>query len=236
MAQRQPTGIRSWPEEERPREKLAAFGPGALTPSELLAILIRTGDPRGSLTAVDLARELWGRCGGRWSELRQHTAAELAALPGMGPAKAAAVAAALEIGRRLDACPLEESAPFRTSRQVYEHYAARLADARKEQFFCLLLDARNRLLREDRVSEGTLTASLVHPREAFRSAVREAASAVIFAHNHPSGDPSPSRDDVDLTQRLGDAGRVLGIRVLDHVIVGRGQHYSFADEGALAPP
>ena len=225
-------GIKSWPEEDRPREKLLAQGAASLSSAELLAILLRTGGSGGT-TALDMARELWQRHQQDWGQLAQASAQELARQPGIGPAKAAALVAACEIGRRLSLRPLEREEPFRASRQVYDHYAGRLAHLRKESFYCLLLDARNRYLREERISEGSLTASLVHPREAFRSAVREAASAVIFAHNHPSGDPSPSAEDSHLTQRLWEAGRVLGIRVLDHVIVAGERFYSFADEGAF---
>lgn len=225
-------GIKSWPEEDRPREKLIAQGAANLSSAELLAILLRTGGCGGT-TALDVARELWQRHQQDWGQLAQASAQELARQPGIGPAKAAALVAACEIGKRLSRRPLEREEPFRASRQVYDHYAGRLAHLRKENFYCLLLDARNRFLREERISEGSLTASLVHPREAFRSAVREAASAVIFAHNHPSGDPSPSAEDSHLTQRLWEAGRVLGIRVLDHVIVAGERFYSFADEGAF---
>lgn len=230
-----PSGIKSWPEEDRPREKLLRRGIEALSPAELLAILLRTGDGRRGRTALDLARELWAAYGEDWNGLAQATAGELVARPGMGPAKAAALAAALEIGRRVGPKPLAEAEAFRSSKQVYEHYARRLAGIKKERFYCLLLDTRNRYLREEQISEGTLTSSLVHPREAFRPAVREAASAVIFAHNHPSGDPSPSGEDSELTRRLCESGRILGIRVLDHVIVGSDRYYSFADEEGLPP-
>ena len=225
-------GIKSWPEEDRPREKLLAQGAASLSSAELLAILLRTGSSGGT-TALDVARDLWQRHQQDWGQLAQSSAQELARQPGIGPAKAAALVAACEIGKRLSLRPLEQNEPFRASRQVFDHYAGRLSHLRKENFYCLLLDARNRYLREERISEGSLTASLVHPREAFRSAVREAASAVIFAHNHPSGDPSPSAEDSHLTQRLWEAGRVLGIRVLDHVIVAGERFYSFADEGAF---
>ena len=224
-------GIKSWPHEDRPREKLLARGAGSLSSTELLAILLRTG--AGGSTALDVARDLWQRHHQDWAQLTQASAQELARLPGIGPAKAATLMAACEIGRRLSLRPLCAEEPFRASRQVYEHLAARLTHLRKESFYCLLLDARNRYLREEKISEGSLTASLVHPREAFRCAVREAASAVIFAHNHPSGDPAPSAEDSQLTQRLWEAGKVLGIRVLDHVIVGDDRYYSFADEGAF---
>jgi DNA repair protein RadC len=234
MAQ-QGKGIRSWPQEERPREKLLERGPETLGPTELLAILIRTGDGREGATALDVARRLWTDYRESWEDLCQASGAEIAARPGLGPAKAAAILAALEIGRRLGRKALTPEAPFRESRQVFEHFAPRLSGLKKEVFYCLLLDTRNRYLREERISEGSLTSSLVHPREAFRAAVRESASAVIFSHNHPSGDPSPSREDADLTRRLWEAGKVLGIRVLDHVIVGETRHYSFADEGEFPP-
>jgi DNA repair protein RadC len=230
-----PSGIKAWPQAERPREKLVEKGARALSPAELLAILIRTGDGRGGSTALDIARKIWSVHLERWDDLGQATVRELANHPGMGPAKAATVVAALEIGRRLGQRKMTPEEPFRTSRQVFEHYARKLSGVKKERFYCLLLDTRNRYLHDERVSEGSLTSSLVHPREAFRAAVREAASAVIFAHNHPSGDPSPSREDVELTRRLWEAGKILGIRVLDHVIVGADRCYSFADEGEFPP-
>lgn len=230
-----PKGIRSWPEEERPREKLLARGAGSLGSAELLAILIRTGAGRGGETALDVARRLWAEYRESWDQLAQASGAEMSSRPGIGPAKAATVLAALEIGRRMGGRPLTPEVSFRESRQVFDHFASRFSGLKKEVFYCLLLDTRNRYLREERISEGTLTSSLVHPREAFRAAVRESASAMIFAHNHPSGDPSPSREDADLTRRLWEAGKVLGIRVLDHVIVGEARHYSFADEGEFPP-
>lgn len=228
-------GIRTWPEGERPRERLLARGPEALSDADLLAVLLRTGDGHHGLSAVDIARELWGHFGSSWAEVARATPGELARRPGLGPAKAAAILAALEIGRRASCRSFSEGTPFRESRQVLDHFTGRFRDLKKEEFWCLLLDTRNRCLREVRVSEGSLTASLVHPREAFQPAVRDSASAVIFAHNHPSGDPSPSREDADLTRRLWEAGKVLGIRVLDHVIVGDRRHYSFADEGEFPP-
>lgn len=233
MRDRPSTAIRTWPQGDRPREKLAERGCGALSATELLAILIRTGEGRQGRTAVDLARALWAAHGESWEALGQATPSELAAQPGVGLAKAASIAAALEIARRLAQRPLVADTPFRSSRQVHEHFSARLAGVRKERFFCLLLDARNRFIREEQVSEGSLTASLVHPREAFRPAVRESASAVIFSHNHPSGDPAPSQEDSDLTRRLCEAGKILGIRVLDHVIIGASGYFSYADAGEL---
>ncbi|TAL15884.1 JAB domain-containing protein [bacterium] len=219
--------ILSWPGEERPREKLLAMGPGALCPAELLAILIRTGSG-GGRTAVDVGRDLWKLGGESWEGLLKLTAAEIAAVKGMGLAKAASILASLEISRRVGDIPLRNGSAIADGRDVYRHFAGKLSYLEKENFYCLLLDTKNRVLREERISEGTLNESLVHPREAFRAAVREGAAGVVFVHNHPSGDPSPSREDVELTSRLMEAGKLLGIRFLDHVIVARSGYYSFA--------
>ena len=230
---RRTQAIKSWPQEERPREKLALQGPGTLGPSELLAILLRTGDgPRG-LTALDLSREIWVAYGEDWERLGQATPAELAAHAGLGPAKAASILSAIEIGRRISRRPLEAVSAFRESRQVFEHFASRFSGLRREVFYCLLLDTRNRYLREEKISEGSLTASLVHPREAFRAAVREAASAVIFAHNHPSGVAEPSRADELLTSSLKQSLALVDVKVLDHFVVGGNSAVSFAESGLL---
>lgn len=155
----------------------------------------------------------------------------LCRVPGIGPAKAAQLKAAIEIGKRALAHPLSTGQPIRSSRDVFQAYAPRLRDLRHETFQLLLLDAKHALIRETTISEGTLTASLVHPREVFSIAVRESAAAVICVHNHPSGDPTPSSEDRVLTRRLQEAGEVLGIPVLDHVVIGDGRYISFADRG-----
>ncbi|PLX40634.1 MAG: hypothetical protein C0608_08445 [Deltaproteobacteria bacterium] len=218
--------IPTWPDEERPREKLLALGPEALGPTELIAILIRTGTT-GGRTALDVARSLWIVGGESWEGLTRLGAAEIGAVSGMGPAKAATIGAALEIGRRVGASPLGERSPVTGGRSVFEHFKARLQHLERERFYALLLDSRSRLLREELISEGSLTESLVHPREAFRTAVREGAASVVFVHNHPSGDPAPGASDVELTRRLFEAGKLLGIKVVDHVIIARSGFYSF---------
>jgi DNA repair protein RadC len=219
--------ILTWPDEERPREKLLSQGAGALCPAELLAILLRTGSG-GGRTAVDVARDLWRAGGESWEGLLRLPTADIAAVKGMGQAKAAAILASLEISKRVGALPLRNGRPVADGGDVYRHFAGKLCRLEKETFHCLLMDSKNRVLREERISEGTLSESLVHPREAFRAAVREGAAGVIFVHNHPSGDPAPSREDVELTSRLMEAGKLLGIRFLDHVIVARSGYYSFA--------
>jgi len=213
----------------RPRERFARAGAAALSDVEVLALVLGTGHPRLG-DASELARTLLARFRG----LRGVVTAgrgELAAMAGVGPAPAAALLAAGELARRLASAPLEEGTRIASSQDVYDHFGPLLADEKREMFYALLLDGRNRVLLKVRISEGSLGASLVHPREAFRPAVREAAAAVLFIHNHPSGDPTPSREDRATTERLRRVGELLGIPVLDHVVVGRAGYYSFADSG-----
>jgi DNA repair protein RadC len=158
---------------------------------------------------------------------------ELCAVPGVGEAKAAQLKAALELGKRALAAPLSKGTRISSSRDLFRHFHATMRDLRREIFKVVLLDAKHAIVREATVSEGSLTLSIVHPREVFSLAVKESAAAVIFLHNHPSGDPTPSREDRLLTTRLVAAGEVLGIRVLDHLVIGDGQYVSFADEGWL---
>ena len=155
-------------------------------------------------------------------------------MPGVGEAKAAQLKAAIELGRRVLASPLSKGTRIFSSRDLFDHYHPTLRDLRHEVFKVVLLDAKHAIVRDTTVSEGSLTLSIVHPREVFTMAVRESAAAVIFLHNHPSGDPTPSQEDRVLTARLVTAGEVLGIRVLDHIVVGDGRYVSFADQGWLS--
>src|SRR6185436_13734204 len=180
--------------------------------------------------AHDLARDLIRRFG----DLRSVVGAggaELANLRGVGRARAAALLAAGELARRVSSARLDTGAQVTCSADVQAHFGPLLADEMREIFYALLLDTKNRLISKVRISEGSLGASLVHPREAFRPAVREAAASVLFLHNHPSGDPAPSPEDRRVTDRLKRVGELLGIPVLDHVVVGREKYYSFADSG-----
>ena len=224
--------IKTWPADERPREKLLAQGAAALTDAELLALIIRTGDSSTKHSAVDLARGLLSRFG----SLRQLSVAsinELCQLPGIGPAKAAEVQALFQIARRFSDSRLQPGQAYRSSQDAFAHFHERLCDYRKELFLALLLDSKNRLIREVQISEGSLNASIVHPREVFAPVLRESASAVLFIHNHPSGDPSPSQEDIEITVRLQKVGELMGVRVLDHIIIGNGDYVSLADRGLL---
>ena len=217
---------------ERPREKLLHDGPEALGDSELLALILRTGHSSPRTSALTLARQLYAHFGSLRALAAAGTA-ELCAHPGIGPAKAAELKATFELARRLAATPLRPGERFTSSAEVFAHFHERLRDHRKEVFLTLLLDSKNRLLREVQVSEGSLNASIVHPREVFAPVVRESAAALLLVHNHPSGDPTPSREDLELTGRLREAGELMGVRVLDHIIIGSGCYVSLADRGIL---
>lgn len=226
-------GINQWPEEERPREKLLKRGSAALSDAELLALVLRSGDAATGRSAIDLGRTLLARFEGSLRALARAELNELQQVKGLGLAKAASLKAAFVLASRFQARPLVALDRFTAPAQVFDYFHHELRDAVKEQFLVLLLDGRNRITRKVAVSEGSLNQSIVHPREVFVPAVRESAAAVIFVHNHPSGDPAPSREDRELTRRLKEAGELLGIRVLDHVIIGDGSYFSFTESGLL---
>jgi DNA repair protein RadC len=224
--------IKEWPEEDRPREKLLDKGAEALTDAELLAIILRTGNASTSESALDHARALLIQFGGL-KGIDGAPVRELNAIKGIGPAKTAQLKAGLEIGRRLGQEKWETGRALRSSEDVFRHFRERLEKEKREIFYVVLLTNKNRKIREVKVSEGSLTASLVHPREVYNPVIRESAAAVIFVHNHPSGDPAPSPEDVDITRRLKEVGEVMGVRVLDHVVIGHGRYFSFSDRGML---
>ena len=224
------SGINRWPESERPRERLLQEGPEALSDAQLLAILLRVG--RQDASAVQVAMELLRRLEGLQG-LANRGVNELCQVPGIGLAKAAQLKAALELGKRALATPLSTGKRVSSSADLFHHYYPRLRDLRHEVFKIVLLDAKHTIIRDATVSRGSLTLSIVHPREVFNLAVRESAAAVVVLHNHPSGDPQPSPEDRALTARLVAAGDMLGIRVLDHLITGDGRYISFADQGWL---
>jgi DNA repair protein RadC len=224
------TGIHRWPESERPRERLLKEGPESLSDAQLIAILLRVG--RRDSSAMHVAMELLQQLGGLQG-LANRGIEELCQIAGVGPAKAAQLRAAIELGKRVLSAPLSTGMRIGSSADLFKHYYPLLRDLRREVFKIVLLDAKHTVIRDATVSEGSLTLSIVHPREVFSLAIREAAAAVIFLHNHPSGDPQPSTEDRELTRRLVAAGELLGIQVLDHVIIGDGLYISFADQGWL---
>ena len=222
--------MRGWPESERPRERLYFNGPTALADAELLALQLGSGT-RGK-DAVEVARAVLAAYGSL-AEVAGCEATELARLPGVGRAKAARLASAFELTRRLRARTPGARTPLGSPAEVYAAFGPLMEDLKREVFRVALLDAQNGLLRDIVVSEGTLSASLVHPREVFKPAILESAASVILLHNHPSGDPTPSREDIRLTRQLVECARLLDLRVHDHVIVGRGRFISLAERGMI---
>jgi len=220
--------IKDWPRADRPREKLLDRGPAALSNAELLAILLRNG-PRGG-TALDEARVLLARADDDWHALAQYGPGQLRDL-GLGDPKIAQVLAAFEIAKRYGEREWKPGEPLQGSGDVYAHFRERLAAEPREHFYALLLNNKHRKIRDVLVSLGSLTASIVHPRDVFHQVVRHSAAAVIFCHNHPAGDPTPSKEDIEITRRLREVGDLLGVRVLDHIIIGMGRYVSMVDDG-----
>jgi DNA repair protein RadC len=225
-------GIKEWPEDERPREKMQKSGADSLSDAELLALILRVGDHASHQSAIDLGRNML-QTFGDLRKLSSATFSEICGVKGAGPAKASSVLAALALGRRINTDKLENLERFTAPSQIFNHFHYRFRDRRREYFVVLLLDGKNRIILEEQISEGSLNQSIVHPREVYSRAVKESAAAVILVHNHPSGDPAPSREDREITRRLKEAGDVLGIRVLDHIIIGDGSYFSFVEQGLL---
>lgn len=219
-----------WPENERPRERLLEHGPEPLSDAELLSILLRIGG-RGK-SAFDLAKELLIACQGLHG-LDAKSVRELCQLKGIGMAKAAQIKAALELAKRLHQEQAGLCEYFRTSREVFDYIKLRVRNQPREQFFVLLLTVRNRLITEKKLFEGTLHESQVNAREVVKLAINEQAGSIVFVHNHPSGEPAPSSDDISITKKLQRACEAVEIAVLDHIIVGGDRYFSFADEGML---
>ena len=224
--------IKDWPEDDRPREKLLQKGPQALSDTELLAIILRNGNASTGESAIDHARLLLGQFDG-FRGIDEASVTELKKVKGIGPAKIAQMKASLEMARRLGSHKWESGQPLRSSEDVFHHFRHDLEKEKKELFYVILLNNKNKKLREVKISEGSLTASLVHPREVYNPVIRESAAAVIFVHNHPSGDPAPSQEDIEITRRLKEVGEVMGVRVLDHVVIGHDRYFSFSDRGML---
>ncbi len=222
--------IRDWPEDERPREKLLARGPAALSDAELLAILLRTGVAGKS--AVDLGRELIQRFGGL-NRLFAANEAELCEAPGMGPAKYVQFQAILEVARRVLVEDIKRGDALSSPQSVRDFLRLYFQKHQREAFVAIFLDIQNRVIETEELFAGTLGQTSVHPREIVKRALALNAAAIIFAHNHPSGIAEPSGADRHLTKALQEALKVVDIKVLDHFIVGDGKRFSFSEQGLL---
>lgn len=219
------------PEQERPRERLILKGERDLSDAELIAIVLGAGSR--SETALQLAQRILKEAG----DLKTLSAMSVRELCkqfyGIGPARAAQLKAALELSHRYADGVRDSSQRFSNSRMVFQHFHGPLRDRQQEEFWVIALNAKNKLLVETPVTKGTLMGSPVHPREVFRSAIQNSAAGIIILHNHPSGDPEPSLEDRKVTSQIAEAGKLLGIRLLDHVIIGNNCYYSFKDAGLL---
>ena len=222
--------IRDLPLEERPREKLKSLGAAALSNAELLAILLRSGSRNES--AVQMASRILARVGGL-RNLPDLSLEDLQENKGIGPDKAVTIKAALELGSRLATTPRQLAESIVTPGQAADLFMEELRYKKKEYFKILLLNTKNHVISREEISVGSLSASIVHPREIFNIPLRKSAASIILFHNHPSGDPTPSQQDLEVTRRLVDAGNLLGVTVRDHIIIGDGCFFSFREKGLI---
>ena len=223
--------IKSWSPEDRPREKLILKGKSALSDAELIAILLGSGTR--AMSAVDLAKKVLHPTGNNLHELARLTVKDLIKIPDIGEAKALTIVAALELGRRRKELDSREKTKVTGSKDVYDLIKADLLDIGHEEFWILLLNRANRVIKKAQVSLGGVAGTVADPKIIFKLALDDLASGVILAHNHPSGNLTASQADLDLTKKLKDAGKLLDIQVLDHLIVAGQKYFSFADEGLM---
>lgn len=223
--------IQSWAEEDRPREKLMLKGKASLSEAELIAILINSGTV--DLTAVDVAKIILKSVNNNLNELAKLSIKDLSKFRGIGEAKAISIVAALELGRRRKEQDRPQRARVTCSRDAYNEMIPHLMDKPHEEFWILLMNRANEILRPVQISTGGVSGTVADPKIIFKQAIEHLASSMILFHNHPSGNLTPSQADKDLTRKLKDAGRLLDIPVLDHLIFTDKAYYSFADEGVL---
>jgi len=232
MNEKTENSIKHWPEDERPRERLIKFGSAALSDAQLMGILIGSGDRQSQKSAVDLGRDLL-RSFGNLYNLERASITELCEVKGIGPAKATQIKAALEVGKRMSAQTGGVKVKMLCARDFVDQYAPFLRHLKKEVVKAVLLDIKSQVIKDINISEGSLNSSIVHPREVMTPAIKESAASLTLIHNHPSGDPSPSQSDIEITQRLRKAGEIIGIKLLDHIIIGGLNYYSFSEEGLI---
>ncbi len=222
--------MKDLPKDERPREKLMNRGAEALSNAELLAILLRTGTQEESV--MRLAERILIEAGEDGLGGLAHSSIEsLMKRKGVGEAKAITIAAALELGKRVAVGDSKKRVIIRSSDDIANYMMPRLRYCDREHFYAILLNAKNHIIASPLISIGTLSESLVHPRELFKEAINHSSSSIILVHNHPSGDPSPSREDIMMTRRIIEGGRLLNIQILDHVIIGDNTYISLREQG-----
>ena len=225
------TSIKNWAEDDKPREKFLNKGPAALSNAELIAILIGSGNNEES--AVALSKRIMNEVNDNFADLARLTIPDLQKYKGIGEAKAITIAAALELGRRRGTSVLNEKPQVKDSKTAFILFQKELGDLNYENFCVLLLNRANKVLKTVRISDGGITGTVVDQRKVFKVALDNNATSIILGHNHPSGQLTPSDADIQLTKKMKAAGETLDLPVLDHIIVGDGNYYSFADEGIM---
>jgi DNA repair protein RadC len=215
--------IKDLPEQNRPRERFLKHGPEVLSDAELFAIFLRTGTPNENV--IDMSNRLIAEYG--LDKLFDCSLKELQQIKGIGPSKAMQILAMSEIGKRTNISKNVTSKKITCAEDVFNHFHERLKDKKEEHFYILMLNTQNNIIGEQLISKGILDASIIHPREVFKPAIKNSASKIVLVHNHPSGNPEPSQEDLEITKKLTEVGKELGIRVLDHVIIG-GEKYKQA--------
>lgn len=221
--------IHDMQKEERPRERLIKNGASALSDSELLAIILRTGSRQENI--ITLCQRLLKEY--NLKQLSQINLNQLMKIHGIKESKASQIAACFEIARRLESFNEGEKPKINSPEDVYRRIYPMMREQKKEIFIELCLDTKNQIIKEGTISIGSLNANIVHPREVFKMALAESAAHIIVAHNHPSGDPTPSKEDIEITKKLVETGNIMGITVLDHVIIGDGRHFSMKEAGHI---
>ena len=229
--EKKPFGIKQWAEDDRPREKMLLKGRHNLSDAELIAILIATGTKEES--AVDLGKKILAAANNNFNELAQLSIKDLKKIKGIGEAKAISIVAALELGRRRKSTTTEEKPILNNSKRIFENILPYLQDLPHEEFWVLLLNNRLQLLAAKKVSGGGITATIVDPKIVYKLALEHLASNIVLCHNHPSGNKEPSHPDIILTRKMIEAGKLLDIAVIEHIIVAGDTYYSFADDGKM---
>ncbi len=224
-----PLNIKDWNPEDRPREKLLLKGTSALSDAELIAILIGSGT--ANLSAVDVSKKILLHGKNNLNELAKLSVKELMKVKGIGEAKAITIVAALELGRRRKEVDAEEKPKINTSKDAFDLIKGDLMDLPHEEFWVLLLNRANRVIKKKRVSEGGVSGTVADPKIIFKMALEELACGIVMAHNHPSSNLTPSQSDRDLTKKMKEAGKFLDVQLFDHIIVAGNKYFSFADEG-----
>lgn len=222
--------IRDYPYEDRPRERLKTEGAQSLSNHELLAILLRTGTKKESV--LQLANRLLKHFEGL-RLLKDATIEEITSIKGIGSVKAIQILAALELGRRISRLTYEDRYVIRSPEDGANYVMEEMRFLTQEHFVCLYLNTKNQVIHKQTIFIGSLNASIVHPREVFKEAFRRSAASIICFHNHPSGDPSPSKEDIEVTKRLAECGKIIGIELLDHLIIGEKKFVSLKEKGYL---